>query len=105
MIKIKKTYARRIAVALAALPLLLGLNAHAQATITNGLVAYWEFEDDFEDSFGIFDGTEMGTEPITFVSGKTGFGKAGKFNGEDQFVEITGGEPDDLAFEGGSMTI
>ena len=43
--------------------------------------------------------------PIPFVDGKAGFGKAIKLNGEDQFVEITGGQPDDLAFAGGSMSI
>jgi hypothetical protein len=76
------------------------------APIKRGLKAYWSFDaNNFEDSVGVFDGTENGSEPIAFVNGKTGFGRAIRLNGEDQFVEITGGEPDDLAFEGGSVSI
>ncbi|MBI2947586.1 MAG: Ig-like domain-containing protein, partial [Verrucomicrobia bacterium] len=73
--------------------------------IANGLVAYWNFEGNFKDQAGKFDGTPAGAEPIAFVTGKSGFGKAIKLNGEDQEVEITGGEPDDLAFAGGSISI
>ena len=71
--------------------------------IANGLTAYWSFEGNFKDQAGKFDGTPMGTEPIPFVNGKSGFGKAIKLNGEDQEVEVSGGEPDDLAFAGGSV--
>jgi hypothetical protein len=77
-----------------------------EAPVKKGLVAYWNFDaSNHEDSIGNFDGTAMGSEPISFVNGKAGFGKAIKLNGEDQYVEITGGEPDDLAFEGGSVSI
>ena len=74
-------------------------------SLKNGLKAYWPFDGNLEDSAGIFDGTEVGSASIPFVNGKSGFGKAIKLDGEDQYVEITGGEPDDLAFEGGSMSI
>src|SRR5919108_1110075 len=84
---------------------LLGLTIQAQVSFTNGLVAYWNFDGTLVDSIDGFHGTQRGTVPIPFVDGKAGFGKAIKLNGDDQFVEITGGQPDDLAFEGGSMSI
>lgn len=81
------------------------------ATIATGAVAYWNFDGNFADWFGDFDGTARGTSPIEFVSGKSGFGQAIKLlgpsdsGGANQFVEITGGQPDDLAFAGGSMSV
>ena len=81
------------------------LGGASASPLKNGLVAYWNFEGNFKDQAGIFDGTANGTAPIEFVTGKAGFGKSMKLNGEDQFVEITGGEPDDLAFAAGSMTV
>ncbi len=95
---------------LAAVPLLTGLTCQAQDTLTNGLVAYWSFDNsDFKDSIGIADGTAHGTEPIAFVAGKTGFGKAIQLDGTDQYVEITGRnegyDPDELAMAGGSISI
>src|SRR5439155_22238551 len=85
---------------------LLSLITQAQSTITNGLVAYWNFDAlDFKDSVGTFDGTPNGGDPIAFVAGKTGFGQAMQLNGTDQWVEITGGDPDDLAFSGGSLSV
>ena len=57
------------------------------------------------DLIGGFDGTPEGTLPIAFVDGQAGFGKAIQLDGEDQHVTITGGEPDDLAFAGGSITV
>jgi len=79
--------------------------AGGDAPIKKGLIAYWEFEGNFKDSIGKFEGTPQGTEPIPFVNGKSGFGKAIKLNGEDQEVEVSGGEPDDLAFQGGTISI
>jgi len=74
--------------------------------LANGLVAYWNFDaSNFEDAVGVYDGTANGAAAIPFVNGKSGFGKAISLNGEDQFVEITGGQPDDLAFAGGSVSI
>ena len=49
---------------------LLGLTAQAQSTITNGLVAYWNFDaKNFKDSVGKFNGTENPDQlkPIVFV--------------------------------------
>ncbi len=82
-----------------------GLTLRAQNSVTNGLVAYWSFDDNLLDSVNAFHGTARGTQPIPFVDGKTGFGKAIKLDGTDQFVEITGGNEDDLEFPGGSMSI
>lgn len=88
----------------AALLPLAAVQVQAQS-LKNGLKAYWPFEGNLEDSAGEFDGTENGSVPIPYVNGKAGFGKAIKLDGEDQFVEITGGEPDDLAFAGASVSI
>jgi hypothetical protein len=93
--------------------LALGLAASTHAAdITTGLTAYWNFDQkNFEDSVGSFDGTENGDSPIEFVAGKTGFGQAIRLlgpadsGGANQYVEITGGEPDDLAFADGSMSV
>ncbi|PYI87535.1 MAG: hypothetical protein DME26_05855 [Verrucomicrobia bacterium] len=89
---------------------MLGLTAQAQNPLTNGLVAYWNFDaKDYKDSIGTFDGTGNGTNPISFVAGKAGFGQAIQLDGTDQFVEITGRDatydPDQLAFAGGSVSI
>ena len=89
---------------LAVLPV-LGLTTQAQSTLTNGLQAYWSFDGSLLDSVAGFHGEARGTEPIPFVAGRAGFGEAIKLNGEDQFVEITGGSEDDLEFPGGSMSI
>ena len=92
---------------MASIVALAGLSSQAQSTITNGLVAYWNFDGkNFNDAVGKFDGTGNGTAPISFVAGKTGFGQAIQLDGTDQMVEITGGaDPDDLAFAGGSVSI
>ena len=76
-----------------------------ETDVRDGLVAYWTFDGNFFDSIKDFHGTGRGTAPIAFVDGKAGFGKAIKLNGEDQFVEITGGNEDELEFPGGSMSI
>ncbi len=74
--------------------------------IKKGLVASWNFDgDNLEDSVGVFDATAVGSEPIPFVASKSGYGKAIKLNGEDQYAEVTGGEPDDLAYAGGSISV
>ena len=68
MTKAKKTLARLFLTGLASVPPLLGLTAQAQNTISNGLVAYWNFNgQDFKDSVGHFDGTANGADPITFA--------------------------------------
>jgi len=75
------------------------------ATIATGAVAYWNFDGDLKDWIKDFDGTARGTPAIPFVDGKPGFGKAIKLNGGNQFVEITGGNENELEFPGGSMSI
>lgn len=91
---------------LASILLLAGLTGQAQTTMTNGLVAYWNFDNkDFKDSYGKFDGTPNGANPIQFVAGMSGFGQAIQLDGVDQWVEITGGDPDDMAFQGASVSI
>jgi hypothetical protein len=75
------------------------------STITNGLVAYWNFDGTLLDSIKDFHGTGRGTTPPAFDAGKAGFGQAIKLDGNDQFVEITGGNENELEFPGGSMSI
>lgn len=75
------------------------------ATIATGLIAYWNFDGNLQDSIKDFHGTARGTEPVPFVDGKAGFGKAIQLNGEDQFVEITGGNENELEFPSGSVSI
>jgi len=74
-------------------------------TVTSGLVAYWNFDGNLQDSIKNFHGTARGTNALAFVDGKDGFGKAIKLDGTDQFVEITGGNENELEFPGGSMSI
>lgn len=73
--------------------------------LADGLKAYWNFDGHLYDSVKDFHGTARGTNPLAYVDGKTGFGKAIKLDGTDQFVEITGGNEDELEFPGGSMSI
>ncbi|MBE7504110.1 MAG: Ig-like domain-containing protein [Verrucomicrobiales bacterium] len=109
----RRTWGRRRLAALAGGLLALGYAASAPAAdITTGLKAYWNFdEQNFKDAVGIYDGTENGDSPIDFVAGKAGFGQAIQLlgptdsGGANQYVEITGGEPDDLAFADGSMSL
>ena len=75
-----------------------------EGAVTDGLVAYWSFDGNFFDSIKDFHGTGRGTAPVAFVDGKAGFGKAIKLNA-GRFVEITGGNEDELEFPGGSMSI
>lgn len=89
-----------------ALPLLAGLVDTAQAQyLPTGLKAYWPMEGNFNDSSlsATYTGTGSGAVPIGFEAGK--FGQAVKLNGDDQKITITGGEPGDLSFAGGSMTL
>lgn len=74
-------------------------------SLVSGLRAYWTFDGDLKDSMGVFHGTGHGSRPLAFGEGQAGFGKALQLDGIDQFVEITGGEPDALAFAGGSVSI
>jgi len=84
----------------------IGGRAIPAPLVTDELVALWDFNGgDFTDSVGEFHGEGSGTEPIQFIPGRDGFGQALRLDGTDQMVEIIGGEPDDLAFEGGSVSI
>jgi hypothetical protein len=74
-------------------------------TLTEGLVAYWNFDGHLFDSIKDFHGTSRGTNPVPFVDGKAGFGQAIKLDGTDQYVDITGGDENELEFPGGSMSI
>ena len=77
-----------------------------QLELTDGLVALWNFDDgSFNDSIGEFHGEANGSAPIQFTKGQDNFGQAIRLDGADQFVEIVGGEADDLAFAGGSMAL
>ena len=78
----------------------------AQAAIYDGLVAYWSFDGNLRDTINGFHGTARGTnDAIPFVAGKASLGQAIQLDGTDQFVEITGGNENELEFPGGSMSI
>jgi hypothetical protein len=54
--------------------------------LTEGLIAYWPFDDDTLDSVGTNDGTLMGSDPnLAFSAGK--FGNGVDLNGVDQYIE------------------
>ncbi|HIL68811.1 MAG TPA: hypothetical protein EYG38_03050, partial [Verrucomicrobia bacterium] len=76
-------------------------------TIGEGLVAHWGFEGDFLDDVGEFHGTPMGTGNHDFVDGPdgAGFGSALHLDGGDDYVEITGGDENDLEMAGGDLSI
>ena len=80
-------------------------NQPAPQDISSGLVAYWNFDGNLFDSIKDFDGTGRGTNPPVFVAGKPGFGQSIKLDGTDQFIEITGGNENQLEFPNGSMSI
>ncbi|MCZ7638382.1 MAG: LamG domain-containing protein [Verrucomicrobia bacterium] len=73
--------------------------------LADGLKAYWNFDGHLYDAVKDFHGTGRGTQPPAYVDGKAGFGKAIKLDGSNQFVEITGGNENELEFPGGSMSI
>ena len=77
--------------------------ATASATVKGGLVAYWNFDGNLSDSIKSAHGTARGTTPLSFVDGKSGFGKAAHFNGTN-FVEITGSS-NTLQFANGNLSI
>jgi hypothetical protein len=76
-----------------------GLNAQ---DLSEGLVAYWSFDNNnFQDEgpTGTYNGEGQGSADIEFGSGPSAaFGDAMILDGVDQFVQITGGELDELSF-------
>jgi hypothetical protein len=106
MYNVYKPFAKMLLTGAAVLPLLGTLAQTAQGQyLPDGLKAYWRMEDNFNDSSlsATYGGTGSGTEPIAFEAGK--FGQAVKLDGNDQKITVTGGEPGDLSFAGGSMTL
>lgn len=106
MYKSLKPFARFMCAGAVAMPLLCALTPNAQAaSLTDGLVAYWNFNDgNANDTAGgpvAFNGTEQGG--ASYADGR--FGSALQLSGTGQSVVISGGEPDDLSFEGGSMSL
>ncbi len=83
----------------------LSISGTAAPDPARGAVAYWNLDGNLEDWIKDFDGTARGANPVPFVDSKAGFGKAIKLDGIDQFVEITGGNENELEFPGGSMSI
>ena len=73
------------------------------SSLSNGLVAYWPLDENFEDAAGDFDGEEVGSEPIAFDAGQ--FGNGIVLDGEDQYVEITGGDEEGLDFVDSEMSV
>lgn len=72
-------------------------------TLAIGLMAYWTFDENFDDTANSYHATERGSQPIELVEGK--FGNAITLNGEDQYLEVTGGDESDFDFIGQSMTV
>ncbi len=75
----------------------------ARADLQTDLVAYWPLNGSFDDIVGDNHGEERGTDPIAFEDAM--FGQGVRLNGEDQFIEITGGAEDALDFVGESMSV
>lgn len=71
----------------------LSFTVPAHAEFSDGLVAYWPFEGNFEDSLGVYHGESSefidDAEPIPFAEGK--FGQSVHLNGEKQSIYINGG--------------
>lgn len=106
MYKPLRPFARLMYAGAVAMPLLCALTPNAQAaSLTEGLVSYWNFNDGNSlDTAGgpiAYDGTEIGG--ASYAEGK--FGSALQLSGVGQAVRIDGGEPDDLSFSGGSMSL
>ncbi len=101
---VNKFRPRGILSGLAVVPLLVSLNSLAQGVdLKKDLKSYWSFDGNLKDgTANKFDGSENGTAPIAFVAGK--FGKAIELDGIDQFVQIEGGDPDDLSFGGDNIS-
>ncbi len=82
------------------------------AGLAVGLVSAWSFDGNLNDGVGVHNGTAKGTRPVSYVAGRDGFGQAIKLNGivggvtnTDQYIDITGGNPADLDFAKGSVSI
>ncbi|MBI4660555.1 MAG: hypothetical protein HY735_17095, partial [Verrucomicrobia bacterium] len=73
------------------------------STLPNGLAAYWDFDGHLLDAVKSSHGTARGTTPLSYIDGKSGFGKAIQLNGTN-FVEITGSS-NTLQFANGSLSI
>jgi hypothetical protein len=76
--------------------------ASAPITVTNGLVAYWSFDGNLQDSFASFHGTGRGPVPVAFET-RAGFGQSLKLNGTN-YVEITGSS-NTLRFASNNLSI
>jgi hypothetical protein len=68
----------------------------------NGLVAHWGFNDNLNDTLGVWNGEAVGT--VGYVDGQAGFGKALKLADAAGYVAIPGSEVP-FQFAGGSMSI
>ena len=69
--------------------------ATAQAQLSDGLIAYWPFEENLNDISGsdtTYNGLEQGGDAIGYVDAK--FGKGILLDGIDQFVEVENSEED-----------
>jgi hypothetical protein len=79
-----------------------GAGAGGSVDLVKGLTAYWSFDGNLNEPVGKFNGTARGTAPIAYGAGKAG--QALVLDGSN-FVEITGGDHNNLQFPGGSMSI
>jgi hypothetical protein len=79
-----------------------GIGSPQSVTVTNGLVAYWSFDGNLQDSIRTAHGTARGPVPVGYET-RAGFGQSLKLNGTN-FVEITGSS-NTLRFASNSLSI
>lgn len=66
----------------------------ADNRLKDHLQSYYEFEDSYKDSVGVYDGSSP-SDALTFVDGKSGLGRALQFDSTSDEVTITGALPID----------
>lgn len=82
---------------------MVALSPPLLAAIDDALVAYWPFDGNFSEEINGLNGSPRGSTPIAFESAK--FGQGIRLNGENQYVEVTGGHASSLDFVGSDLSI
>ena len=76
----------------------------ATGAISDGLLAYWNFDGQLYDSVNDNHGSPRGATPLAYIDSQEGFGKALQLDGTN-WVEITGGPLNALDSPNGSLSI
>jgi hypothetical protein len=61
-------------------------NEATASAVTNGLVAYWSFDENYQESVSGLLTTNLGANKLTYTEGI--YGKAAVFNGEDNYLYV-----------------